>query len=256
MRKKQYLLFLLGALLLVCFWLDHFEVSVYFLSMHSFVYNVTLLLGALLGMFTYKSLDEVQKKITLLFAGVFLFEFSSLILLEIQLISPWFYNALLLFLLLIHYAIFKSFLNVKKAAENVLQWSTILCGLVLIMIMFASRITGGFPFINVSIYCIYVITFSLLCLFKILETPLEIKLWRTPQFLFSSATLVMYSLKFWNVSFRPVLHKLPMEVMLKYKFFLFNLSNYTMETAYCIIMLILFLPSNNKNDLRPGLNQQ
>lgn len=98
---------------------------------------------------------------------------------------------------------------------------------------------SGFPSIAVSLFCIYVISMSLYTLYHLIEVPIKTRLWINPVFLFSVATLVMYSLKFWNVSFRPVLHKLPMEIMLKYKFLLFNFSNYIMEIAYCVFVFIL-----------------
>lgn len=99
------------SFLVIAFYLDHIGVNIYFLSVHSLVYNLTLLSGFIIGITQYKKRSKILKLVTILFLGVFLSELGVLILVELKLLVPLYYFLLLFFLLLLHHLIFSQFLE-------------------------------------------------------------------------------------------------------------------------------------------------
>lgn len=240
MKERVFLLIVL-IILTTVFYLDLKGVHVYIFSLNNFVYLLTLLTGAIIGLNQFKNKSKIIKLITVLFSGVFLFELGGMIMTHLRLFYSLYYFLILFFLLLLHHFIFRQFLeNNGKQIKKLNLLSLIIAGLSLV-IMLSNWNLSGFPSIAVSLFCIYVISMSLYLLYQLIDVPIKTQLWRNPQFLFCVSSLVMYCIKFWNVSFRPVLHKLPMEVMLKYKFLLFNFSNYIMEIAYCVFVILLLV---------------
>lgn len=209
--------------------------------LNNVIYFFVLFIGAVYGFIKYGKFLRFGKLITFLFNGIFILESTVAIFRSFEISNAVNYLTLTVFLFVMNYFIFGNYLKFNKKNTkryNVLSLSFFL--LIIVNSFFVYR-NYEFPFLSVALFCLYSVVLSVIGFFQLMDSPTYIPLLKNPLFLFSFANLSMYSVKFWNLSFRPVLYKIPLEVLIENEFLLFHLSAICMNVAYLSMLYILFI---------------
>lgn len=211
------------------------------LSVQYFYYNFVLLTGVLYGLIHFPKLTRMARFITLLFLGVFLLESTMMFFRVLEINNRFNYLLITVFLYALNYLIFSLYLKFSPKGEKRFYWVSL--GFLFLIIFNPSVFSRdySFPFLSVAIFCIYTIVLCLLSFVQLMESPSYIPLAKNPVFLFSFANVLIYCVKFWSLSFRPVLYKLPLEILIEYRLMVFDLSTICLDMGYTVMLYIIFL---------------
>ena len=240
-KFKITLLIILSILALDYFFFYYFDI----LSLQYIIYNLILVTGSVYGIRNYSRLLRIGRFITMLFTGLFILEFMVACFGVFNISNTLNYLLITLFLTVINYFIFGIYLNFNPKNTKIYNWITLGMLFVIIVNPIYLNKVHVFPFFSVAFFCIYVIILCLVSCIQLMESPHYLVLWKNPLFLYTFANLLIYSVNFWSLTFRPVLYQLPLETLIRYRLLLFDLSTICMDIAYLILLYVLFLKPRN-----------